>query len=154
MENNTIRSGFRKRDTPLNVDYRPLYKLSIISLILGSVCRGNKSSLNKLHFFIWALKSELNMSKIRMAAIKNSIEEPMTWGVEPALNKALAFSIAEKIVSLNDDKYTLTEKGKDFFNIIMDDEELFTVEKKFLKHIGKNTVTEMFINTLTDRLLK
>lgn len=154
MKNEIIKGGFRKREVPLSADYRPMYKLGLITIILGLVCRGKKSSLSKLHFFIWALKTEGNMKKVSASLFDNDPDQLISWGVEPALNKALNFALAENLVGLHDDKYTLTESGSALLKEIESDSELFTVEKAFLLRIGKQGVTEDYINKLTDRLSK
>ena len=89
---------------PLNADYRPMYKIGLIIIILQKVTIGNKSSLNKLHFFIWALKSTKNMEFIKSVIESGNTSEIITWGVEPALNKALNFGVYEELFVLKDDK--------------------------------------------------
>lgn len=152
MKIDTILGGFRRRRLPINADYRPMYKIGLIVCILSKVCIGNKSSLNKLHFFIWALKSTKNREFIRDLLSSGQTSGLISWGVEPALNKALGFCLAEELISLPDDKYVLTEKGEEFLKQIDKDEELFVDEKAFLNHIGKRGVPETFINQLTLKL--
>ncbi|GAB3427945.1 hypothetical protein [Niabella aquatica] len=154
MPTEIIKGGFRTRDLPLNADYRPMYKIGLIVLILDKVCRAGKSSLNKLHFFIWALKSQKNMAFIRMAFINNDLSKIVSWGVEPALNKALNYAVGEGLIQLHDDKYVLTEIGLALEKKIKMDKDLFVREKNFLNYIGKQKVTEEFINKLTDGLNK
>ncbi|OJU74819.1 MAG: hypothetical protein BGO09_04395 [Bacteroidetes bacterium 47-18] len=152
MDNKIIKGGFRQRNVPLSPDYRPLYKIGLITLILQYVCRGNKSSLNKLHFFIWAMKSEKNMAFIRMVFMTEDLSKVVSWGVEPALNKALNYAIAEGIILLDNNRYTLTSKGQLINKLIRADKSLLVREKIFLSYIGKQKVTEDFITTLTERI--
>lgn len=151
MKNEIILGGFRKRRMPLIPDYRPMYKIGLLVCVLKIVSGGGKSSLNKLHFFIWALKSKRNMDFITMLLETNDSSNLITWGVEPALNKALSLGVAEDLFVLKDDKYTLTSKGDDFYKEIKKDKELFADEKRFLEGIGKRMVTEDFIKTLTTK---
>jgi hypothetical protein len=149
MRIDTILGGFRKRNLPINADYRPMYKIGLIICILNKVCIGNKASLNKLHFFIWALKSARNREFIQSLLDSGNTEGLISWGVEPALNKALSLCLAEELVAYSDDKYILTDKGAAFTMKIEKDNDLFVEEKEFLNNIGKRKVTEAFINQLT-----
>ena len=151
MKSNIIKGAFRKRDLPLSPDYRPMYKMGLIVLILALASRGNKSSLNKLHLLIWSLKSDKNMAFIRMAFMSKDNSKIISWGVEPALNKALLYAVAEDLLSLSNDKYQLTTKGIAFGKLIANNDQLFTTEKHFLNYIGKQKVTEDYINKLTEK---
>lgn len=149
MSDKKIFCGFRKRSLPIIADYRPLYKIGLITLILKLVCNGNKASLNKLHFFVWALKSERNINQIRRLISKDENYSMLSWGVEPALNKALGFGVAEGLFGLKGDKYTLSSSGLLFYEKIKTDKELFVIEIDFLSEIGKRSVNEDFIKNLT-----
>lgn len=105
-----------------------------------------------MHFFIWALKSDKNREFIQTFLDKGDSSGIITWGVEPALNKALGFCLAEELVILPDDKYILTPKGEQFVRSIEKDHELFKEELLFLNNVGKKKVTESFINQLTLQL--
>jgi hypothetical protein len=147
-----IKGGFRKRSLPMSVDYRPMYKIGLIALILDMAGSGGKSSLNKLHFFVWSLKSLKNREYIRQIIDSNRTEDIVSWGVEPALNKALLFGVAEGLLQLQTGRYALTEMGKQFARTIQQDKTLFVSEKQFLAAIGKRTVTEKFMNDLTQKI--
>ena len=131
-----------------------MYKLGLIVLILNLACRGGKSSLSKLHFITWSLKSEKNMAAIRLALMAHDNNRIVSWGVEPALNKALHLAHAEELITLVNDKYVLTPKGVAISKEIEKNSDLFVREKPFLKYIGKQKVTEDFINTITENLNK
>lgn len=151
MITKTIKGGFRKKKLPLAVDYRPMYKISLIILILHIVSGGGRSSLNKLHFFIWALKSFRNMQFIKLVLESNDTSTIVSWGVEPALNKALLFASAEGLLRFYGDKYVLTDYGKGFAKLILKNKDVFILEKEFLDFVGKRKVTETFINNLTNK---
>lgn len=154
MKTEIILGGFRKRKLPINADYRPLYKISIIILILKLVCNGNKSSLSKMHFFIWALKSKKHMDFISEIINTNKTDLIMSWGVEPALNKALLFGIGEGVFEFNGDKYKLTEKGNAFYIKIKKAGNIFTDEIHFLESLGKQKISEALLETLTQSFNK
>jgi hypothetical protein len=143
--------SFTKRPIPIPADYRPMYKIALIVLILRLCCRSNKSSLLKLHLFSWALTSKKHTSLLSDYINNNFSGDFSVWGIEPALNRALQFACAEKICELSDGKqYTLTsDRGVQFFNMLMADKELMEDEKAFLNSIGKNTITDTRINAMT-----
>lgn len=143
--------SFTKRPIPIPADYRPMYKIAIIVLILKLCCRSDKASLLKLHLFSWALASKKHTALLADYIRKNFVGEFSVWGIEPALNRALQLAKAEKICDIVDGQnYQLSsEKGLQFFNMIMSDNELLVDEKAFLKSLGKNTITDSRINTMT-----
>lgn len=143
--------SFSKRPIPLPVDYRPLYKLAQIVLILKLVCRNDSSKLLKLHLFSWALKNEKNMNELRRFIISNYSSEFSVWGIEPTLNRALDFALAESICIYEKGKYTLTEKGENFYELIKDDIEILKEEKEYLIQIGKNKITDNRLNKITSK---
>lgn len=94
------------------------------------------------------------MASIRIAFIQRDTTKVIAWGVEPALNKALAYGIGEGLFTLHNDKYALTEKGHEFSKNINSANDLFQEEKIFLEYLGKKKINEEFITDLTKRLLK
>lgn len=147
-----IKGGFRDRKMPLSADYRPLYKIGLVILTLKIASTGSRSSLNKLHFMMYALKSSWNRSFIRSAIEADDISPIISWGVEPALNKALMFAVAEGFIEIDGDRYALTSVGDTFAKMMIKDNGLFTEEKDFLTFIGKRKVTEAFMLNLTNKI--
>jgi len=144
--------SFTKRPIPLPAEYRPMYKISMIVIILKYCCRGKTSNLLKLHLFSWALASEKNMKELRNYVTSNFKTDFSIWGIEPALNRALQLAVAENICEIVKGKnYKLTEKGDKFFELIQADHELFDTEKSFLSFIGKRHITENRITTMTKK---
>lgn len=144
--------SFTKRPIPLPAEYRPMYKIALIVMILKYCCRGESSNLLKLHLFSWALASEKNMEELRDYVISNFKTDFSVWGIEPALNRALQLAVAENICDIVSGKnYKLTEKGNKFFEMIKADRELFEIEKTFLTFIGKNHITDSRITAMTQK---
>ena len=100
---------------------------------------------------IWTLKSSRNISFVKQILESGDASAIVTWGVEPALNRALLYASAEGLISYYDDKYVLTDAGNNFAKEIAKDKELFIDEKLFLEFVGKRKVTESFLNNLTNR---
>ena len=143
--------SFKKRPIPVPGDYRPLYKIALILLILKINGRGSKASLLKIHLFLWALKSQANME-----IVQEHIQMPQFgllnfWGMEPAATRALKFAVSEQLCAIYNGKYTLTEKGEGFVKKMLSDKELLVNEKDFLKSIGKSHLTEAHITEITKK---
>jgi hypothetical protein len=144
--------SFTKRPIPIPADYRPMYKIALIVLILRLCCRAETSTLLKLHLFSWALTSESNLLKLRDYVTNNFQTDFSVWGIEPALNRALQFAIAENICEVvNGKNYKLTEKGIRFYELINAENDLFDKEKIFLNFIGKNKITDNRINSISNQ---
>jgi hypothetical protein len=142
--------SFTKRPIPLPAEYRPLYKIALIVMILKYCCRGETSSLLKLHLLSWTLASGKNMKEVRDYITSNFKTNFSVWGIEPALNRALQLAVAENICEIiNGKNYKLTEKGGKFFEMIKADNALFDNEKAFLSVVGKNTFTDNRLASMT-----
>jgi hypothetical protein len=144
--------SFTKRPIPLPAEYRPMYKIAMVVMILKYCCRAETSNLLKLHLFSWALASEKNMMELRNYVTSNFSTDFSVWGIEPALNRALQLAVAENICEIiNGKNYKLTERGNKFFEMIIADTELFEIEKSFLSFIGKNRITDNRITAMTQK---
>lgn len=74
------------------------------------------------------------------------------WGIEPALNRALLYAVAENFCEIiNGKNYKLADKGFQLCDLIEKDKTLFQTEKAFLKSIGKNTLTDTSINLFSQQ---
>lgn len=138
---------FKERPIPLYPSYRPMYKVSLILLILSINGYAGKATLLKLHLFSWALKSHKNIDALKDFVVSNYRKDLKFFGIELTLNRALNLAIAEKLISFNDDKYFLLDKGSEFAKYIIESPELFIYEKQILKVIGKK-ITDEKMNAL------
>lgn len=152
MKTNIIFGGFRKRDLPIAADYRPMYKIGLVVCILKIASNANRATLNRLHFFVWALRTLKNTEYVEKLLASGDLGSIVSWGIEPALNKALMIGVAENILKVHDYKYELTETGLNLYKKIRDDKEVLTREIAFLERIGKRGITESLINELTQNL--
>jgi len=151
-ELNIRKLSFTKRPIPIPADYRPMYKIALIVLTLRICCRAETSNLLKLHLFSWALSSDKNISKLKEYVTSNFNTDFSVWSIEPALNRALQYAIAENICEVVGGKnYKLTEKGHKFYQMINSDNELFDKEKIFLNFIGKSKITDSRINAMSNQ---
>jgi hypothetical protein len=142
--------SFTEREMPLYFNYRPMYKVSQILLILYFNGYAGKASLLKLHMFSWALKSYENLNILKDFVTSNYQKKLQFFGIESTLNRALNLAYAEKLVDFDKGSYKLLEKGRTFVEQIIEDEALFVDEKQVLKLIGKK-IPEKIINGLINQ---
>jgi len=144
---NNTQITFSKKPIPLPAEYRPLYKIAQILLVLKISCRSSKGSLLKLHLFSWAMKSENNMQVTLNFVQEKGKQDFKIWSMEPSLNRALHYATAQGFYQQKNGKYELTETGESFINSIEDLDQVFKNEKLFLQQIGKS-MSESKINAL------
>lgn len=147
--NGTIKGlSFTKRDIPVPPDYRPMYKIAHILLILHMCCRGGKASMMKLHFLCWSIKTRKNIAIVN-SWIKNNFSNHLhVWGIEPTVNRALTFAVAERLILNVGGDFILSESGTALVKSIVKDKQLFIKEKDFLTTIGKGIITEQKVREL------
>jgi len=149
----TIRKiSFRERPITLPADYRPLYKIAMLTMVLKLCCRSERATLLKLHLFSWCLTSEKRMHQLAAYVHRNYTGDSIVWGIEPAVNRALVIANAEGIC-LHEERgtYVLAERGKAFYDLIAADNELFSLEKDFLRSMGKNKITDARIEAMSNQ---
>ena len=138
---------FNRKPMPIYAEYRPLYKIAQIVFVLLLCSRGSKSSLIRLQLFNWALK-DVARHQVLIEASSNGKLDINVWGMDPSLNSAIQFAIAEGIIERNNNGVSLTEYGKKYTNSLLSDEgfEELTI---VLSEIGKG-ITESMITMVSD----
>jgi hypothetical protein len=139
---------FDRKAMPVIPEYRPMYKICQILLILKLSSSGSKSSLIRFHLFNWALKDEKRICMLINSAEKKELSFGV-WGIDPSLNMALSYANSEGLIDKNNTGYVLADKGSEFlskFEIV----ELFKDETKVLSSIGKK-ITEKMIMDVAQR---
>lgn len=141
------RITFKRKPMPIYAGFRPLFKICQLLLILDLASRGKSSSLIRLHLFVWVLKDEQRKSML-LKTVENKLDIPSVWGVEPSVNFALQFAIAEGLVIKSGTSFKLAPKGMLFVKN-SNAYELFIEETIFLKKIGSK-ITEAMVITATN----
>ncbi len=72
-----------KRPISISTDYRPMYKISLILLVLRLNCINSKGSLFKIHFIMWFIKNDKNMSSFYKNIDSKNIINVTNWSIEP-----------------------------------------------------------------------
>lgn len=142
-----MRVTFKRKRVPIPADYRPLYRIALILLILDRNSRGKKASIMKLHLFSWALKSQISKDILIDALDSGTL--PTIWSFEPSLNRALTFAEAEGLCEIvNKKNYKITQKGRDFLNMVIKEQDIFYTEKEFLSRVGLRVGETAIQNTI------
>lgn len=140
---------FKKKPIPLPAEYRPMYQIALIALVLKYCCRAHISSLLKLHLFSWSLYSEKNMAIMEHFVANRFRTAIPHWSIDPVLNRALIFAIADGICEkVPNNKYKLTPKGTEFVAKLESDICLLEREKNFLKNISTK-ISESIVERIT-----
>ncbi|PEW38898.1 hypothetical protein [Bacillus sp. K6W] len=148
MFDNVNKISFKKRPIALSAEYRPLFKIVQLMLVLKICSQREKASLLKLHLFSWMMRNQEEMENTNKLIRTNQLDTIPIWRLEPSLNRALNFAVAEQLLIHKDGKYSLADKGKVFIQEILNDEDFMKVEKSFLKSIGKR-ITEKKVRELS-----
>ncbi|WP_273859551.1 hypothetical protein [Photobacterium sp. GSS17] len=143
---NSIR--FKRKAMPVISDYRPMYKISLILLILKECSTGGKSSLIRLHLFNWALKDKLRTEQLILSA-KNKELTFDVWGMDPTVNFALNHAVENGLVIKISTGYKITNLGEEFlkkFKI----KEVFHIYEDFFS-IVKKKITQGMVDQIVLR---
>ena len=137
LENRGVVFAAKPDAVPYN--YRISYKVSQICLILAKSCKEQSGCApTKLHMISFALCFKAIMDKLIDFA-HNEFAEPPTVRFDPAVNRAVTFAIADKLICQQQNgKYVLTDKGKNLVAEIDKDSGVLLKEKKDLQALSIN----------------
>jgi len=139
---------FNRRPMPLIAEYRPIYKIFQILSILEYSSRGGKSSLIRLHLINWVLKTESRKEKLATLAADANIPFKV-WGVDPILNVALQFSVAQKLITQKSDAYSITFEGKKLLKLAKE-QDIELRDSSYLGRLGKR-ITEKMVEEIVNK---
>jgi hypothetical protein len=139
---------FVKKPIALPSSYRFFYQISIFLLILEFCCPKNKgASTFKLQLLAWALRDDEGCkSLMEVTKLKQFKDNFKFWALDPALNRAIAFALADGFLAIENDKIISSPKGDALLLYILG-ADVFIDEKEILKKFGKS-VSENFISTV------
>lgn len=151
------RITFKRKPIDIPAEYRPMYLIGLIVMILYHCCRKHTSVLLKLHLFNWCLRSKRNMEVIQKFVDSKKKTKTPYWCIDPALNRALKYAVADNICTIEaktdkNNRYTLSEKGIALATAINNDTELMIKEKEFLSYIGLKLSDETVLNLTTRKI--
>ena len=140
---------FIKKPIALPSNYRFFYQISIFLLILNLCSTKNTgASTLKLQLLAWALRDDEGCeSLMKITKLKDAKHNFNFWALDPALNRAIEFALADGFLKLKKEKLISTPKGDIFLSYILETNDIFTHEKEILRNFEKS-VTETFVNTV------
>lgn len=132
---------FINRPIQVPYNYRIVYKVCKIVLIIGEICKRGGCSTIKLHIISNAISSNKSLKELEKF-LNDSSNNVSIVRFDPALTRAIDYALAEKIIDIqNNGKIKLSDKGKFLYQEVIEDKELMILEKDSLKHIS-NKLTE------------
>ncbi|CAH2714186.1 hypothetical protein BACCIP111895_01340 [Neobacillus rhizosphaerae] len=145
---------FTRRKIPVSPEYRPLTKIAQIVLILSMASRGKSANLLKFQLFNWAFKSR-ERDRILLLIIQDPLITPPLISMDPSVNRALQFAVADKLISFSEStgKFTLLSKGEEFAQAIIKETDIFNAEKELLTKIGLKVTDKVISILFKERLI-
>lgn len=137
---------FNYRGASVDAELRPLWRISLLALILYKLCSGNKANLKKIQV-LYALVSS---DKKRVAYRKGLLScENSNIRFDPLVDRAIDIGIGEKLFVIDDAKsIKLTSKGVNFAKKIDVDTNLFILESDFINVYSKSHFNDQRINNI------
>ena len=144
------RFTFKTEPVSIPAELRPMHKIGLILLFLRLNSRASTSSILKLQFLNWILKTTaLKAQLINETDGKESTYMLKVVHLDPAVNRAVQFAIAENLISLEKNgKIKLTDSGLNIADKIITNEDLLLEEKDYLKKLGKRVSDVQIKNIL------
>lgn len=90
------------------------------------------------------------MLTLKQLSKESRIEDISFFPIEPTLNLALKFCIAEGLVESVGESYSLTDEGVIFSDLIVSDWDQFGAEKPILIQIGAK-ISEVQVNAIKSK---
>jgi len=141
---------FAARPRPVLGSLRPTWRIPTILMLIRR-CWGGKASLEQLHVLNWAVRDSRSQGTFLSFIQGEMSPDDAIVRFEPALNRALDFALAQKLVTWTDAKrLTLTNEGLAVLASVDAEEDLLTGEKSFLDQIG-TPVSQTMIHRLIRR---
>ncbi|GIU51957.1 hypothetical protein TUM4438_43340 [Shewanella sairae] len=140
---------FNHRGTPLDPELRPLWRISLLILILSNLCAGGKANSKKIQ----ALYSLVSSEKKRKAYPGDGENAHQNASInirfDPLVDRAVDMGVGYGFFELDESKrICLTQKGKNFGKKIQADSNLFIIENNYMKNFQKSHFTEQAITSL------
>lgn len=147
------RIKFTRRKVPVSPEYRPLTKIAQIVLVLAMSSRGNSANLLKIQLLNWAFKST-ERNRIILMIIQDPLMTPPLINMDPSINRALQFAIADKLIIFSNTtgKFTLSIKGIEFAEAIQKESDILISEKELLVNIGLRITDKVISSLFKERL--
>lgn len=139
---------FRQTGTPVEPELRPLWRISLIALILLKLSAGNKAGVKKIQA-LSSLVSSHEKRKNYFSEIQD-LFSAVNIRFDPLVDRAINIGLGEGIFELEPSKsIKLSTRGLAFAKSIDADEEVFAEEKEFMQNFSR----PFFTDTIIDKLI-
>ncbi|MCO1669130.1 hypothetical protein [Pseudomonas aeruginosa] len=139
---------FRQTGTPVEPEFRPLWRISLIALILLKLSAGNKAGVKKIQV-LSSLVSSHEKRKNYFSEFQD-LFSAVNVRFDPLVDRAINIGLGEGIFELEPSKsIKLSTRGLAFAKSIDSDEEVFAEEKEFMQNFSK----PFFTDTIIDKLI-
>ncbi|KAB1178932.1 hypothetical protein [Photobacterium damselae] len=138
--------SFNYRGSHIDAELRPLWRISLLVIILMRLCSGNKANSKKIQALYSLVASE---KKRKIYSSRSTNNEYLNIRFDPLVDRAIDIGVGHGLFKLDDAKsIVLTDKGISFGKRIEEDDNVFILEKNFMKQFKKSFFTEQRINSL------
>lgn len=139
---------FRKRPVAIKGDLRPLWRISLVVMLMRKCCRQNRTSFARLHVLNWALLADANRNALLSVVNNETDPTGVLVRVEPFLNTAVNYAIGEELIRQeNGNRLVLAPRGVSVADKLFQTEGVFETEKEFMNELG-GKLTEGLVNDL------
>ncbi len=128
--------SFNQRKTFTPCETRPLWKCSLVILIMGITGRENRCSLKKIHTANWLTKSSEHLEELLDWSKSQTLFAPHIR-LDPTVDRAIDLTAASGYICKSAGKISLTATGEELFSQIFSDPEIMGKEKEILKAAKK-----------------
>ncbi|HBO5882601.1 hypothetical protein [Pseudomonas aeruginosa] len=139
--------SFNKRKIFTPCETRPLWKCSLVVLIVGITGKEKRCSLKKIHTANWLTKSPAHFDDLVLWSQKNLLFAPGIR-LDPTVDRAIELLAGSGFVCKIGGKIALTAKGELFLSQLESDAELMKLEKQCLssskKYLSEAAVERLF----------
>lgn len=117
-------------------------------LVLRLCCVKNVgASTLKLQLLAWTLRDDVGLqSLLKATKVKGRKYDFNFWALDPALNRAIEFALADGFLILKNERFIQSPKGEVLLSYVLE-QDVFIYEKEILRQFGKS-VTESFVKTV------
>lgn len=123
--------SFNQRKTFTPCETRPLWKCSLVVLIIGLTGRDKRCSLKKIHAGNWLTKSVEHLDELLEWSRSETLFAPHIR-LDPTVDRAIDLIAASGFVCKISGKIALTPEGEKLYSQIFANSEIMEREKKTL----------------------
>lgn len=143
--------NFKNRPLHVSYKYRTIYQVSRLVLVIGMTSSKWGCSILKIQVLSSVLDNEKLFKHLELLVNNGGDGFIRGWKYSKLISTAINYSNAEKITKLTaTGKVVLTERGKCFFDEIMEDNDLLFFEKYQLKKLKKK-LSDAKLMTIIER---